>query len=160
MSTIHTHGVLPELTALAAQTRASLRAQVEAEQAAADLVRREREAAERAGAEAAAQDLAAYGFPGTLAHVVSAEMWRGYPGASSSPWAKTMPSAVAYLGASTFLHYTETPDDDCVMTLLQPCTSCGARMEHRLWDDIELSACLGSKDHPKLCQGCALDLFA
>ena len=153
MSTIHTRSVLPELAALAAETLASYRAQVDAEETSADLVRREREAAERAEIEAAAQGLANC-FSDTLARVVSAEMWRGYPSGSGSSWVESMPSAVAYLGGSTFLHYTETPDDDCVMTLLQSCASCGARMDDRLWDDIELAACLSSDDRPRSCMAC------
>ncbi|MFJ9418344.1 MULTISPECIES: hypothetical protein [unclassified Streptomyces] len=119
----------------------------------------------RSAAERDAQEMVATVFPETLARVVRLEMWRGYPGIDRVFRDPVPPSAVAYLGGSAYLHYTGLDSGDWVMTLHQPCSACGARIEHRLWDDIELGAVLGSEDNPQLCgtRACeyrSLDLFA
>ncbi|MFJ9419796.1 hypothetical protein ACIRPT_37420 [Streptomyces sp. NPDC101227] len=158
--------ILPELATLAAEQREVRIRFLKAEEEVREAALKAAEEKMRTAAERDAQEMVTTVFPETLARVVSLEMWRGYPGIDRAFRDLVPPSAVAYLGGSTYLHYTE-PDADggLVMTLHQPCTACGARIEHRLWDDIELGACLGSEDNPQLCgtRACerrSLDLFA
>ncbi|KIZ18651.1 hypothetical protein [Streptomyces natalensis] len=143
--------VLPELSVLAAEQRDARLRTLKADEEARETARQALEERERTAAERGAQEMVETVFPGTLARVVSLEMWRGYPSLTRTFVNAVPPSAVAYLGGNTYLHYAELESGDWVMTLHQPCTACGARVEHRLWDDIELGACLASDDNPQLC---------
>ncbi|MFE1771196.1 hypothetical protein [Streptomyces sp. NPDC059008] len=160
MTSTDNPNVLPDLIVLAAERSAAHKRHLAEQEAAREQARREHEAGERTAVERDAHDMVGFAFMGTLAQVVTRQMWQGYPSVDRPVWGELQPTAVAYLGGNTFLHYTATRTDEYVMTLLQPCTTCGARLEHRLWDDLELSVCLGSEDAPATCRDCATSAAA
>ncbi|MER7841829.1 hypothetical protein ABTY98_39570 [Streptomyces sp. NPDC096040] len=69
-----------------------------------------------------------YAYAGTLAQVVDAVDWRGYPSVAADGGRRLEPAAVAWLDGGAWLHHTlritEREGATDVLTLIVPCT-CG-----------------------------------
>ncbi|MGW2690182.1 hypothetical protein ACWC6I_44440 [Streptomyces sp. NPDC001414] len=83
---------------------------------------------QRDDAETTAAHHVYYAYPDTLAGVVDAVDWQGYPSVTLDGGRRLEPSAVAWLDGGAWLHHTLniTVDDGAqdVLTLIVPCT-CG-----------------------------------
>ncbi|MFD9629916.1 hypothetical protein [Streptomyces violascens] len=126
--------VLPELRRLAAAHRAELEQGWEEQ-------RLERERVERQEAVDFANEYVQQAFPFTLAKVLPASAWVGYP-AGDEDESGTHAAAVTHLGEGLFLHCTReqvTADEwQAVLTLLVPCV-CGDYREAQPLDDYSLA---------------------
>src|SRR4051794_32954054 len=108
-------GVLPTLRQLANQTRQSIEANWERQQA-------ERAKAERRDAVEAARAHIRRCFSTTLARVLAEDAWIGYPAVEGEYWGVLRPCAVAWLGDGAWLHHTTVfGSRHDALTLWRPC---------------------------------------
>lgn len=147
----HTDTPLVRLRTLAAEHREKLETEAVERQREVERLQREAEDRQRRAIEQDADEYVTLAFPATLAHVVSADAWQGYPGDDSSR--AHGPSAVAYLGDDVWLHYTDLSGAWPTLTLLQPCIHCHRHAEEGLYGDDDVVYVLDTGVLP-LCSRC------
>ncbi|WP_262063961.1 hypothetical protein [Streptomyces sp. STR69] len=144
---------LRRLLRLASQSREVIELEWERE-------KRERIEAQRQMAVRLADDQTQDAFPDTLARVVQADDWAGYPAlyvdGIDYEWA-IAPCAVTYLDEDAWLHHTLTSQPGCMpeprWTLIVPCV-CGDYREVAVSDDYGLARDLQHiDDHRDVCFG-------
>ncbi|NGN63884.1 hypothetical protein G5C51_08180 [Streptomyces sp. A7024] len=155
-----TEGWLPQLRELAAAYTARVEKEREEEEREQLRSQRAQESADRQCAAARAAEYVEYCFPETLARVLPAEDWVGYPQLHVDVHGKRADKcAVAYLGDGLFLRYiSRSRHADGyfdgyvdVMELIQPC-ACGNYIEHLdITDDDALSLVLADGAHSAQC---------